>query len=277
MQAEMLDLDVVSIVVACGGSVLDPRSLKNYGDGKFENVITNMEFERLVSASGPTEGEIIGFEGLETPKRITFVLCAGSRDVNFQGYCSRVCCMNSIKEALLAKEHLKDTEITLLYMDIRSFGKGFEEYYNRAKEMGIKFVRGKAADITKEKSHLVVRVENTEEGKIEDMETDMVVLTPPLLPADHIGDLAKVLDIKLDDNGFFKSEQVRYSCAGSQPVRRTSRILLPKLQVLPVAHCLTLMSGNILSWTSLRKVEKGNRGSASSSVIAVTISPVLWT
>jgi heterodisulfide reductase subunit A len=208
MAAEMLDLDVVSIIVACGGSVLDPRSLKNYGYGKFDNVITNMEFERLVSASGPTEGELIELDGMGSPNRITFVLCAGSRDVNFQGYCSRVCCMNSIKEALLAKEHLKDVEITLLYMDIRSFGKGFEEYYNRAKEMGIKFVRGKAADVTKEKDHLVVRVENTEEGKIENMETDMVVLTPPMLPAEHIGDLAKVLDIKLDDNGFFRSEQV---------------------------------------------------------------------
>lgn len=208
MEAEIVDLGVVSIIVACGGSVLDPRSLKNYGYGKFDNVITSMEFERLVSASGPTEGELIELEGMESPKRITFVLCAGSRDVNFQGYCSRVCCMNSIKEALLAKEHLKDVEITLLYMDIRSFGKGFEEYYNRAKEMGIKFVRGKASDITKKDDHLVVRVENTEEGRIEDMETDMVVLAPPLLPAEHIGDLAKVLDIKLDDDGFFKMEQV---------------------------------------------------------------------
>jgi heterodisulfide reductase subunit A len=208
MKAEMLDLDVVSIIVACGGSVLDPRSLKHYGYGKFDNVITNMEFERLVSSSGPTEGELVELGGMEAPRRITFILCAGSRDVNFQGYCSRVCCMNSIKEALLAKEHLKDVEITLLYMDIRSFGKGFEEYYNRAKEMGIKFVRGKAAGVEMENEHLVVRVENTEEGKIENMETDMVVLAPPLLPAEDIGDLAKVLDLKLDDDGFFKSEQV---------------------------------------------------------------------
>ncbi|UCD92054.1 MAG: CoB--CoM heterodisulfide reductase iron-sulfur subunit A family protein, partial [Methanobacteriota archaeon] len=139
---------------------------------------------------------------------IAFILCAGSRDANYQGYCSRVCCMNSIKEALLAKEHLKDVEITLLYMDIRSFGKGFEEYYNRAKEEGIKFVRGKASEVRKENDNLVIRVENTESGQIEDMETDLVVLTPPLLPAQNIGDLAKILDLKLDENGFFKPDQV---------------------------------------------------------------------
>ncbi len=208
MKPEELELDVASIIVACGGSVLDPRSLGHYGYGKFDNVITNMEFERLVSASGPTDGELIELEGMEHPNKITFILCAGSRDVHYQGYCSRVCCMNSIKEALLAKEHLKDVEITLLYMDIRSFGKGFEEYYNRAKAEGIKFVRGKASEVRKENGNLIIRVENTEEGKIEDMQTDLVVLAPPLLPAEHIADLAKVLDIKLDDNGFFKPEQV---------------------------------------------------------------------
>ncbi len=208
MKPEELDIGVASIVVACGGSVLDPTALEIYGYGNYENVISNMEFERLVSASGPTDGDLVEPEAMTHPKRIVFVLCAGSRDVNFQGYCSRVCCMNSIKEALLAKEHLKDVDITLLYMDIRSFGKGFEEYYNRAKEEGIHFVRGKAAEVRKENGNLVIRVENTETGKIEDMETDMVVLTPPLLPAENIADLAKILGLKLDENGFLKPDQV---------------------------------------------------------------------
>ncbi|UCD91730.1 MAG: CoB--CoM heterodisulfide reductase iron-sulfur subunit A family protein, partial [Methanobacteriota archaeon] len=172
MKPEELDLGVTSIIVACGGSVLDPTALEIYGYGKHENVISNMEFERLVSASGPTDGDLVELEGMAHPNRITFILCAGSRDANYQGYCSRVCCMNSIKEALLAKEHLKDVEITLLYMDIRSFGKGFEEYYNRAKEEGIKFVRGTASEVRKENDNLVIRVENTESGQIEDMETD---------------------------------------------------------------------------------------------------------
>lgn len=208
MKVKEFELNVASIIVACGGSVLDPGSLRSYGYRRFENVITNMEFERLVSASGPTEGDLLGPEDLRHPKRIVFVLCAGSRDLNFQGYCSRVCCMNSIKEALLAKEHLKDVEITLLYMDIRAFGKGFEEYYNRAREEGIKFLRGKASEVRKEEDHLIIRVENTETGRIEEVGTDMVVLVPPIIPAEDVEDLARTLGLRLDDDGFFSSSQV---------------------------------------------------------------------
>jgi heterodisulfide reductase subunit A len=159
---EVLDLDVGSIVVATGYDILDPSSLSQYKYDQYDNIISSLEFERLMSASGPTEGKILRPSDGQPPKNVVFIQCAGSRDVNHCKYCSAVCCMHSIKEAMIAKEHDPGIEnMHILYMDVRAYGKHFESYYLRAKdEVNVEFTKGKPAEIyeDEESKEIFVRV-----------------------------------------------------------------------------------------------------------------------
>ncbi|UCF09037.1 MAG: CoB--CoM heterodisulfide reductase iron-sulfur subunit A family protein, partial [Thermoplasmata archaeon] len=201
-------LSVGSIVVATGFDQFDPSAQKEYGYGQYKDVLTALEFERLLSASGPTEGRLFRPSNGEVPKSITFIQCVGSRDEKHNPYCSRVCCMYAIKEAMLAKEHEDSiTELNILYMDIRTFGKGFEEYYTRAREdPALHFLRGRVADITQnpDDGSLIIRHEDTEKGDLTEIATDMVVLSSALIPSPSNPELAQTLGIDLDENGFFR-------------------------------------------------------------------------
>ncbi len=208
MKPEEVDLRVAAVVVACGGSVFDPRPMAQYGYGRFPDVLTALEFERMLSPSGPTAGRVRRLSDGREPKRIAFVLCVGSRDVNVRPYCSRVCCMYSVKQAMLAKEVMPGLEaVDVFYMDIRSFGKGFEEFVERAKGHGVRFVRGKAAEVREGTEGLLVRAEDTETGHVEDVPADLVVLAAAITPPEGHEKLAGTLGIGLDPQGYVKPRQ----------------------------------------------------------------------
>lgn len=163
-EAETIELNVASIVVATGFQLLDPTQMSTYGYGKYVNVRTSLEFERLVSATGPTAGEIVRLSDKKHPESIAFIQCVCSRDVRINPNCSAFCCTASVKQTILAKEHLPDVKCTVFYMDLRAFGKGYQEFYDRARgEFGVEFVRGRPAKIEEVPGsrNLVITYEDT--------------------------------------------------------------------------------------------------------------------
>ncbi|MFQ6091361.1 MAG: FAD-dependent oxidoreductase [bacterium] len=204
-------LHVGSIVVATGIDVFDPYTMKTYGYSVSPNILTGLEFERMLNASGPTQGHVIRPTDRKVPRKIAFVQCVGVRGENDCQYCSRFCCMNSVKDALLAKDHAPEIEeITIFYSDIRAFGKGYEEFYNRTKDRDyIKYVRGKPSKITEDpKSRdLIVHVEDTIAGKPMQVKADMVILASAGVVSPDAVKLAEVLSIELDGDGFFRTER----------------------------------------------------------------------
>lgn len=205
MQDKIIDVDVGVIIVATGMDVYDPTALDEYGYTRFENVITTVEFERLICGSGPTEGKLVRPSDHTVPKRIGFIQCVGSRTEN-RGYpyCSNVCCMNTIKDSLLIHEHYPDTEVSVFYMDIRAYGKGFEDLYRRSKEIGVRYIRGLPGEIVEdpETKNLKLRVENTTTSRVEEHELDMVVLSVGLKPNDDLKHLAGIVNISQTADGF---------------------------------------------------------------------------
>jgi heterodisulfide reductase subunit A len=199
------DLKVGAIIVATGMGVYDPTKLKEYGYGKFENVITTMEFERLICGGGPTDGHLVRPSDRVTPKRIGFIQCIGSRtDNRGNPYCSNVCCMNTVKDSLLILEHYPDTEIYVFYMDIRAFGKGFEDLLRRSKEGGVHYVRGFPGEIKEDPRtrNLTIKVENTTTSRIEEYALDMIVLSVGLEPRAELKQLATTLNLSQTSDGF---------------------------------------------------------------------------
>jgi len=204
MQDEIVELDVGTIIVATGMDVYDPTPLDEYGYTRFENVITSLEFERLICGGGPTEGHLVRPSDRQTPKRIGFIQCVGSRtDNRGNPYCSNVCCMNTIKDSLLIKEHHPDAEIYVFYVDIRAFGKGFEDLYRRSKEEGVHYIRGLPGEVTEdpETGNLRLKVENTA-GRVEEYELDMVVLALGFQSRDDLKELARILNLSQTSDGF---------------------------------------------------------------------------
>ena len=203
-----IDLDIGAIIVATGFDQFNPAVLEELGYGIHKNVITGLEFERMLNASGPTSGKILRRSDDKPPKNILFIQCVGSRDKHRAAeYCSRICCMYAVKEAMIAKEHQPDLkEIEILNMEIRAYGKGFEEYYQRAKAEGIKFIQGRPAEIYEnpKSGELTVSVEDVEEGKIRDIKTDLVVLSSAVIPGKSNKQLSDILNIDLDEHGFFQ-------------------------------------------------------------------------
>ncbi|MEE8384369.1 MAG: FAD-dependent oxidoreductase, partial [Dehalococcoidia bacterium] len=167
-----------------------------------------MEFERLLTSAGPTGGEIIKPSDGKHPKSIVFVLCVGSRDRHFYRYCSRFCCMYSVKHAFQALDHGVE-DATVMYMDLRSYGKGFDAFWERTRQEGAHFVRGLPGEIMANGKGLSIRYENTETGALETKDTDMVVLATAVRPPDGLADLAGVLDIEVDEDGFLTAVETR--------------------------------------------------------------------
>ncbi len=205
-EPEIIEIEVGTIIVATGFKIFDARKVEEYGYGRHANVINALEFERLINASGPTGGKLLRPSDGREPKRIAFIQCVGSRDEKFNKYCSRVCCMYAIKNARLYKEKHPEAEVYIFYMDIRAFGKGYEEFYKRAQdEYGIKFIRGKPAEIKEdpETKNLIVRVENTFLGKTIELEFDLVVLSVGLEPSEDSDKIAKLFKLSRSADGFF--------------------------------------------------------------------------
>jgi heterodisulfide reductase subunit A len=204
-EPEEVELEVGAIIVATGYNLFDSRKKEEYGYGIYDNVITGLELERLLSASGPTGGHVLRPSDGKIPKKVAFLQCVGSRDEQVGNqYCSRVCCMYATKEAELVKEHVPGTEAIIFYMDIRAFGKGYEEFYIRAeKEFGIKYVKGRVAEILEDTAskNLLILAENIESGELVEEEVDMVILCAGLVPA-LTDEMRKILPLPIDDYGF---------------------------------------------------------------------------
>ena len=182
---EIVSFKVGAIIVATGFDIFDAAKKPEYGYTDYPNVITGLEMERLVSASGPTGGEIRVNNGEEEiiPKQIAFIQCVGSRDQSVGNeYCSRVCCMYTAKQAHLVKDKIPDAQVKVYYMDVRAFGKGFEEFYDRVRREGVRYVRGNPSEIFKRGSKLVIKVEDTLTATPLEEEADLVVLAVGLTP-----------------------------------------------------------------------------------------------
>jgi heterodisulfide reductase subunit A len=257
MADEIVELDIGVVIVATGLDVFDPTGLTEYGYTRYENVITSLEFERLISAGGPTEGHFVRPTDMQRPRSIGFIQCVGSRTLpppggngasatgalglvgsgegtgasaagrgssgngsqggngkadsrdlrNTRGhpYCSNICCMNTVKDSLLLRDHYPDIDISVYYMDIRAFGKGFEELYRRSKEAGVKYIRGLPGMIDEdpETQNLIVTVENTMTGELETHEHDMIVLSLGLIPPADQDRVKGLLTLSTTEDGFF--------------------------------------------------------------------------
>ena len=198
-------LDVGGIVVATGFDSFDPTPIEEYGYGRYDNVITTLELERLNNSAGPTAGKIMRPSDGKMPERVAFVQCVGSRDERFNIYCSGFCCMYTIKNALQWKQVHPDADVTIYYMDIRTPSKGYEEFYRRAREMGIRFIQGRPSWITEnpESRNLFIQAEDVGLGQVVELETELVVLSTAAVPRADTDDVGSILNISRSPSGFF--------------------------------------------------------------------------
>ena len=204
-KSEQKTLNVGAIIVATGFQEFDSNVIKEY-HYEDENVTTNLEIARMIDGFGPTGGKIVRPSDRKPAKKIVFVQCVGSRDKRWNEYCSGICCMISLKHATLIKSVNPDADVTICYIDIRTTGREHEYYYERAREMGIKFIKGRPTEISRdeETGRLIVDVEDALLKRILELEADLVVLAPAMVPAEGTKELAKILSIDLDKDGFFK-------------------------------------------------------------------------
>ncbi len=206
MKDEIIEFDTGTVIVATGMDVYDPTELDEYNYTKFENVITSMEFERLISAGGPSDGHFIRPSDRKRPATVGFIQCVGSRaEKRGKPYCSNICCMNTVKDTLLLKDHYPDIEAKVFYIDIRAFGKGFEDLYKRSKESGVRYIRGIPGEITEDSQtgNLKIFVEDTTANKIEEHELDMLVLSVGVTPRLDMPEVQQLLTLSKTSDGFF--------------------------------------------------------------------------
>lgn len=207
-QDEELTFRVGTIVVATGMEPYDPTPLDEYGYTRFPNIVTTLEFERLINAGGPTKGEVLRLSDLKVPKSIAFIQCVGSRspgNPKANPYCSNICCMNTIKDTLTLKEHHPHIELKVFYIDIRAFGKGFEDLYHRSKGKGVRYIRGLPGDVQEdpESNDLVLFVENTSTDRLEKHHVEMVVLSQGLVPSEDMVKIQEKLSLQKTSDGFY--------------------------------------------------------------------------
>jgi heterodisulfide reductase subunit A-like polyferredoxin len=201
------EVKVGSIILAPGFEVYNARLSQEYGLGRYPNVLNALQFERILSASGPTMGHVQRPSDGQVPKKMAFLQCVGSRDQNHP-YCSAVCCMYATKEAIIAKEHEKEVEATIFFIDIRAYGKGFDAYYERArKEYGIRYVRcaiSRIVEDPKTKNLLITYLD--EAGEIREEEFELAVLSVGMVPSASTQELSRNLGIEVDSYGFAKTD-----------------------------------------------------------------------
>jgi len=199
---KFIEIEVGNIIVATGYDTFDPSPIYQYGYGRFDNVVTALEFERMINASGPTGGKVLLKDGSE-PKTVGIIHCVGSRDANYHEYCSQVCCMYSMKLSHLIKEHIPGAKAYEFYIDLRAVGKGFEEFYNRALDEGTLFIRGRPSDVIQENGRLVIQSEDTLADCQRIIPADMVVLSAALQPKADAEEVARLFSLSRSADGFF--------------------------------------------------------------------------
>lgn len=203
-----IEIDASSIIVATGFELYNSQRIGEYGYKRYPNVITALEFERLVSTTGPTGGKLERPSDKRIARRIAFIQCVGSRSHRIGvPYCSSVCCVHASKEAVLVKERDSESEVTVFHIDLRVFGKGFQHFINSAREdWGVKYIRGRPGEIREHPitRDLTIWYEDTERCKVDNLEVDLVVLCTAMIPRPENKKLADVLGVELDESGFFK-------------------------------------------------------------------------
>jgi len=206
MEPEIIDEDVGCVILATGFDIYGKEKMPEYGKDKYEDVITALEFERLLNPTGPTSGKIERPSDGKIAKKIVFIQCAGSRDPdNHKPYCSKICCMYTAKQALLYKQKIPDSEVYIFYIDIRAGGKDYEEFIDRAMtEEGIIYLRGKVSKVYQEGDKLRVYGVDTLLGKNIEVDADLVVLASAMLPSKGTEEVARFLGCSLDKDGFLK-------------------------------------------------------------------------
>jgi heterodisulfide reductase subunit A len=209
MQDQIVDVKVGAIIVATGMDVYDPTALDEYGYTRFANVVTSMELERLISTGGPLEGHLGRPSDLKKPKHIGFVQCVGSRTHDPERgnpYCSNICCMNTIKAAQYIKDNYPEIDITVFYMDLRAFGKGFEELLMRSRSNGVRYIRGLPGDVRQdpETGDLILTVENTTAHRLETHQVDMLVLSVGATPNTNTEVIRQMVSLSKSPSGFLK-------------------------------------------------------------------------
>ena len=252
-------VDVGSIIIATGFDVFDPSALSEYGYGRYDDVITGMDLERLLDPGGPTKGSLVRPSDFKRPDRVSFVQCAGSRDRNYNVYCSGYCCMASLKTAIHIREKYPDVEVAIFYMDIRTPYKGYEEFYTRARKAGVIFIQGKPSEVAPSSrgGNLLVYAEDRDQGHPVEWETDLVVLATGAVPSTGTDKLSSIVSVSLDETGFYReyhpklrpvdaategvffagascgSKDIPYSVAqGSAAAARASRVLMKERLVI---------------------------------------------
>lgn len=207
MEDEIVEVEVGQIMVATGYDLLDATNMAQYGYGRYDNVYNSLEFELLLNSTGPTGGKIVMKNGKE-PRSVGIIHCIGSRDTNHHPYCSRVCCMYALKFAHLVHDRT-DAAIYQFYIDMRAFGKGYEEFYVRILDEGVKVIRGKVAEVVeaipseKDKGLLSIRCEDTLAGKVLELPVDMVVLCNAIEPQKDVDAVRRLFSISKSPDGFF--------------------------------------------------------------------------
>ncbi|UCC20130.1 MAG: FAD-dependent oxidoreductase [Promethearchaeota archaeon] len=205
MREKILELNVGSVILAPGYDLFDASLRSEYGYSRYRNVLNSLEFECILSASGPYQGHVIRPSDKKVPKKIAWIQCVGSRDnVHGSNYCSSVCCIYAIKEAVMVKEHAPNIEPTIFFIDMRTFSKGFERYYNRAEEEhGVRFIRSRISSITEEAQtgNLLIKYE-TEDGWLKEEEFDMVILSVGLIAKRGMKELSEKIGVKLNAFSF---------------------------------------------------------------------------
>jgi heterodisulfide reductase subunit A len=205
-QPEEIELEVGAIIVSTGYDIYFPYDNPLYGYGKYTNVITSLEFERLILAAGPTGGKVIRASDGQKPHSVAFIQCVGSRDTNKYPYCSNFCCMYTLKHVVQLKEKYKeDVEAYVFYMDMRSNFKGYEEFYGRARELGVNFVRGRVSRILEvpNTKNLIIHAEDMTLGQPIEIEAEMVVLATAAIPKKGTEEVARILNLTRGADGFF--------------------------------------------------------------------------
>ena len=254
-QDQVLNLEVGALIVAPGLSEFSAKRKAEYGYGRFANVMTSMEFERVLCASGPFMGHLKRRSDGRTPRRIAFLQCVGSRDLSVGNpYCSSVCCMYAIKEAIVALEHEPGLEINIFYMDMRTQGKGFEEFYERGKAQGIGFIRSKVSSIKEvpQSKNLIVHYAE-ENGKLKEKEVDLVVLSIGIEPAKDAEALARIMGISLNSYRFSQTEEFSPLHTDREGIFVAGVFQGPK----DIPETVTQSSGSVASASSLLAPARG--------------------
>lgn len=230
-QSEQIKIKVGVIITAIGFKPYDPTPLEEYGYSRYDNVITSLELERILSPFGPTKGKLLRPSDGELIKKVAFVQCVGSRNAKIgRLHCSGICCMSTIKEAIQIKSRIPDAEINVFYIDIRAYGKGFEEFYeNSQSKYKVNYIRGRVAEIYEDPKtkNLILRSEDTVLNTVVELEVDVVVLAIGIDPPEDVDKLIKVLKISKSSDGFFQAQH---------PKLRPEKSTLPGIYIAGCAH-----------------------------------------